>query len=530
MKTGKRGNRQVLYSIFLSISLALSLVFTPGIIVFGQTVAKLGNATDAYIRESCSDKDIPGIAVVIVKDGQVTYLAGYGVTNVEDPSPVTPQTIFDLASCSKSFTALAILLLEKEGLLDLDSPINDYLPDLRFADPGAESTITVRNLLDHTSGLPGVFSEPLAFHKGDDAMVKLIVAMNKVHLNRPVGSSFEYSNMNYSLLGAIIENRSGEKFEDFIQDRIFSPLGMTNTTLYPEIAAGKDRASGHQLRFSKIVVSDIEIYRSAAPVGWVMSTAQDMGKWLLMQLNNGKLDNQQVIPQDLIFRSHEPAVEFTEDGEEVAYGMGWLSTISPDGTKVIWHGGDTPNFVAEMILVPDYDFGISMLVNGQTNDHIHDIAVNIVNLELGTKVVLPDAPWWASWASIDRLAAGAMGLSFIFLIGLVVFLYRKLRNRHKVQELISGNSVKQSILRIWKIALPTAPLALISIGVVAAFVFVQLYVGFNIFKIISRFGSYAPPGVMISAITLLIMICLWALTLAGTTLLRLPFRSKKHER
>ncbi len=528
MKAGNDCNRLAVYPVYLAIILALSLAITAAV-VHGQTVDKLENATDAYIRESCSDRAIPGIAVVIVKDGHVTYLAGYGVTSVDDLSPVTPQSVFDLASCSKSFTALAILLLEKDGLLDLDSSVGDYLPDLRFADPGAENIITVRDLLDHTSGLPGVFSEPLAFHQGEDAMTKLVVAMKKVHLNRPAGSSFEYSNMNYSLLGAIIENRSGRKFEDFMQDRIFSTLGMTNTTLYPEEAAEKDRASGHQLRFGKIVVSDIEIYRSAAPAGWVMSTAEDMGKWLLMQLNDGKLDNRQVIPQELILKSHEPAVEFMQNSERVAYGMGWLSTISPDGTRVIWHGGDTPNFVAEMIMVPEYDFGISMLVNGQTSDHIHDIALNIVNLELGTEVVLPNAPWWASWAAIDRLAAGALGLSFIFLTGLVIFLFRNLKSRHKDHGLKAGGPVRRSMLRIWKIALPTAPLALISIGVVTAFVFVQVYLGFNIFRIISRFGGYAPPGVMISALTLLVMICLWALTLAGTTLLKLPLKSKKHD-
>ncbi|HEY95383.1 MAG TPA: serine hydrolase [Dehalococcoidia bacterium] len=530
MKTSKRGIRLVIFPIFLSIFLALSFAYALVPVVYGQSIDDAESATDAYIRESISDQDIPGIAVVIVKDGHVTYLAGYGVTNVEHPSPVTPQTVFDLASCSKSFTALAILLLENDGLLNLDAPIGGYLPDLRFADPGAENIITVRNLLNHTSGLPGVFSEPLAFHTGEDAMTNLVMAMNKVHLNRPAGSSFEYSNMNYSLLGVIIENTSTQKFEDFMQDKIFSPLGMKNTTLYPEVAAEKDRASGHQLRFGQILVSDIELYRSAAPVGWVMSTAEDMGQWLLMQLHDGKLDDRQVIPQELILKSHEPVVEFIENNEQITYGTGWLSTTSPDGTRVIWHGGDTPNFVAEMILVPEYDFGISMLVNGQTNDHIHDIAVNIINLELGTEVVLPDAPWWASWASIDRLATGALGLSFIFLIGLVVFLYRRLKIRRRVQESISENSVKKSILRIWKIALPTAPLALISIGVVVAFVFVQMYLGFNIFKIISRFGGYAPPGVMISAVTLLIMICLWALTLAGTTLISLPFKSKKHER
>ncbi|UCC17707.1 MAG: beta-lactamase family protein [Dehalococcoidales bacterium] len=529
METSSKVKRLLLCPIFLSVFLTLSFIFTFVPVSYGHTADDSESVVDAYSRERIADKGIPGIAVVIVRDGQITFLAGYGVTSVEDPSPVTPKTIFDLASCSKSFTALAILLLEKDGLIDLDLSVVNYLPKLRFADPGVERTIKIRDLLNHTSGLPGVFSEPLAFHQGEDAMTKLVIAMNKVHLNRPVGSSFEYSNMNYSLLGTIIENASKKKFEECMQERIFSPLGMKNTTLYPEVAAGKDRASGHQLRFGQILVSDIEIYRSAAPAGWVLSTAEDMGKWLLMQLDGGKLDDRQVIPDELILESHAPAVKYVENNEQVSYGTGWLSTTSPDGTRVIWHGGDTPNFVAEMILVPEFDFGISMLVNGQTNDHIHDIAVDIVNLELGTEVVLPDAPWWASWASIDRIAAGALGLSFIFLVGLVIYLYRNFKSRHKVQEPINDNSVKQSILRIWNIALPTAPLALIAIGVAAAFVFVQFYLGFNIFKIITRFGGYAPPGVMISAVTLLIVICLWALALAGTTLLRLTVKSRKYD-
>ena len=252
MKARKKSIILVSLLIAISITATLSSAFISAYATKEKIDTDSTNEVDTYIRESISRNNIPGIAVVIVKDGQVTYLAGYGVTDSEDPSPVTPQTIFDIASCSKSFTTLAILLLEKDGFVNLDSPVSSYLQDLKFADPNVENSITVRDLLNHTSGLPGVFSEPMAFHQGIDAMTKLVLAMNKVHLNRPVSSSFEYSNMNYSLLGAIIESVSGNAFEDFIQERIFTPLDMKTRrckrkqpwkkTGHPDISCDSDKS------------------------------------------------------------------------------------------------------------------------------------------------------------------------------------------------------------------------------------------------------------------------------------------------
>jgi hypothetical protein len=183
-----------------------------------------------------------------------------------------------------------------------------------------------------------------------------------------------------------------------------------------------------------------------------------------------------------------------------------------------------------MILIPQLDFGITMLVNGQTSDDIHGIAGDIANLALGKEIELPAAPWWASWAAVDRLATGALGLSFVFLIVLVILPFRKLRTRYKAQESITNDPVTKSFLRIWKIVLPSAPLALISISIAVIFGFVQVYLGFNIFKVISRFGGYAPPGVMISAITVLVVIFLLALALAGTNIPRLIFRSRAQDK
>jgi len=241
---------------------------------------------DDYIEQQMMDEDIPGLAVVVVQGDEIIYLKGFGITSLKNPSPVTPQTIFDLASISKSFTALGVLLLRDDGLIDLDTPVQQYLPDFQINDPRA-SEITVRQLLNQTSGLPGAFSEPLVFHQGDDAMEKMIAALSQVRLNQPPGLSFEYADINYCLLGALIERVTGTTFEEYMKQKIFVPLGMAHTTLYPDEADERGRADGHQAMYGQIVARNMPIYRSALPAGWVMSSAEDMGKWLIIHLNDG---------------------------------------------------------------------------------------------------------------------------------------------------------------------------------------------------------------------------------------------------
>ncbi len=480
---------------------------------------------DRYIIKSMVEEKIPGIAVVITRDNEITYAKGFGVNSLQKRSPVTPQTVFDLASCSKSFTAMAVLLLWHDGLINLDSPIRQYLPEFRLANQHAEK-ITVRQLLQHTSGLPGVFSEPLAFHSGEDAMQKLVAAMQKVHLNRSPGSSFEYSNLNYSLLGALVERVSGITFEEFLGQRIFTPLDMTHTTLYPDVAAQMERADGHQLMFGRVVVSNIPFYRSAAPAGWVMSTAEDMGKWLLIHLNDGQISNRQVIPVEVIKEAHTPGVSFEQNGEEIAYGMGWFIGRSPNGWPVIWHGGDTPNFVAEIILVPEHKLGVAMLVNGQTGSTIHRIATGVVSLELGQKLGLPDAPWWASWEVIDRIATGALLLSFLFLLGAIFYLWRQWRYWKRWDPGKVDSTSARRTFKLWRIIIPVTPLAILGISILSAFIVVQVIFGFNMFRVMTRFGTFAPPGVIISAVTMFGVIGFWTLVLVSTTILRIKARSR----
>jgi len=468
---------------------------------------------DNYIQQQMMDEDIPGLAVVVVQEDEIVYLKGFGVTSLKNPSPVTPQTIFDLASISKSFTALGVLLLRDDGLIDLDAPVQHYLPDFQLADPRAQE-ITVRQLLNQTSGLPGTFSAPLVFHQGDDAMEKMIAALSQVRLNRPPGSSFEYANMNYCLLGALIERVAGVPFEDYMKQKIFAPLGMAHTTLYPEEAAELDRADGHQPMFGLVVTRNMPIFRSASPAGWVMSSAEDMGRWLIIHLNDGGTAEGQVIPADDIKEVLTPGVLFEHKGEEVGYGMGWFIGRGPDDTPLIWHGGDTPNFTTDMILLPDHQLGVVVMVNSQASTIGHSIAPGVANLILGLELEPIAVPWWAHWKAIDTTATVALVFISLLVLALVFYIWRVWRQFRTKKRYFLCSPLAGGMMPAWRLMLYVVPLILLVMFALAEYLVVQTLYGYNFYKVLILFQAASPPGVYISGVILIFAALLWALLLA----------------
>jgi len=465
-----------------------------------------------YIRREMTANKIPGLALGIVQNQDVLFLQGFGTASIARGTAVSPQTVFDLASCSKSFTALAVLLLWYDGLIDLDQSFKYYVPEFKLDDNGATVDITVRQLLNQTSGLPGTFSEPVAYHQGPDAMDKLVAAMQNVGISHSPGSVFEYTNLNYALLGALVERVSGQPFEDYVDNRIFIPLGMKNTTLRPEIAAKLERADGHQLFLGKVIVRNIPIYRSMIPAGWVMSSAADMCIWLEMNLNLGKVDGNQIIPAPVVALMQQTAVSITKEGEAAGYGMGWFTDTLVDGAPVLWHGGDTPNFLAEMIMLPEQGLGVVMLVNGQTCTTAHTIAQNVLAMVSGRTVTLPAAPWWASWKSTDDIAIYTIILCLISLAFLGFYIWwqvRKIRNPNNA-------SVKapRKTRRFWIFVLPATPWFLLALPFAVAFVVMQALFGVNVFITLFRVGYFTPPGLTAAAVLVVLNLVLWAISIS----------------
>jgi CubicO group peptidase (beta-lactamase class C family) len=320
---------------------------------------------DAYIAEQIKRLNIPGAALAIVEGDQIVHLRGFGRTR-PGGEPPSPQTPFFIGSLTKSFTALAVMQLVEAGKVELDAPVQCYLPWFRVADPQASAQITVRHLLNQTSGLPmlpGMIN--LAnFDSRPDATERQARALSTLVLAHPVGSVCEYCNLNYDLLGLITEAVSGEAYADYIQNHIFTPLGMSHS--YTSKAAAKQNglAVGHRYWFGvPIAAPNLPVPRGSLPSGQLISTVEDMAYYLIAHLNRGRFLDMQILSEAGINELHHGVVEYIKWGvSSVRYGMGWLITDTGQ-TKTLSHGGNVPDFSAYMGLLPEQKKGMVLLVN-----------------------------------------------------------------------------------------------------------------------------------------------------------------------
>ena len=459
------------------------------------------------------DAGIPGVAVAVVQHGKIIYLKGFGVSSLNGSEPVTPQTVFDLASSSKSFTAMGVLLLEDAGLIDLDRPYKTYVPDFTLAD-GADSGITVRQLLNHTSGLPGAFSEPLAYHDGEGGYDALLTALQRVRTDRAPGTSFEYANINYCLLGLLIQRVSGLSFEDYMSSALFAAAGLRHTTLDPQQAARWDKADGHQPFFGTLVARNIPAIKSARAAGWVMSCAEDMARWLILQLDEGSLDGRQLLPADDIAEAQAPEVEFKENGGDVAYGMGWFSGDSRNGTYLVWHGGDTPNFMSDMLLVPGEDFGVVVLANAQSSSLGHSLGPGVANLIAGLNLERSAVPWWAYWKTLDTIAIYGMAFNICLIIGLALYSLRLGWEFKKQRRYAVLSPWARPVMPVYILLLYMTPFIVVALIFGVGYTIVQTLYGYNPFQAIVDFRLVGPPGVWIASITFFSMAAVWGVALA----------------
>ncbi len=308
---------------------------------------------------------IPGLSLAIVEGKEITCLRGFGRTGPGGQVP-TPQTPFFIGSLTKSFTALAVMQLVEAGLVDLDAPVQRYLPWFRLADPQASAQITVRHLLNQTSGLPTSAGEtPLAdFDQSPGATERQARALATLELTRPVGSAVEYSNMNYNLLGLVVEAASGQAYADYVQEHIFDPLGMRHTTTSPAKARRDGLATGHQYWFAKpFPAPDMPLPAGSLPGGLLISSAEDMARYLIMHLNGGRYGDRQLLSTAGINELHRGAAEYLYMGRSLGwYGMGWFDD-KINQTRIVWHNGTLPHFFAYMALLPEQKKGVALLFN-----------------------------------------------------------------------------------------------------------------------------------------------------------------------
>lgn len=331
--------------------------------VAAQIVKELQANLPAWIKE----KDVPGVAVAVVDDKDILWQGVYGYTTRAKEKPITPQTLFSIQSMSKSFTALAVLMAVQDGLLDLDRPITEYLPDFtvhsRFEE-NPERKMTLRHLLAHRAGLTHEAPVGGNFDSRPDTFAEHILSISDTWLRYPVGYRYSYSNLGIDLAGWIVEKKSGVPFAKYVRDKVLAPLGMNDSTLDVEaILKAEDRAVGHVAPSLK-VAGGIPVEVPMLPAGSIYTNIADMARYLMFHINKGRAGEAQLLKKDLVEAMH--TVQFPEKHERFGYGLGLVSShIGPQ--VYLTHGGGGYGFNSYMAMYPGLKLGVVVLTNGDQN-------------------------------------------------------------------------------------------------------------------------------------------------------------------
>jgi CubicO group peptidase (beta-lactamase class C family) len=354
------------------------------------------------------DIRLPGLALGIVQGNQIVHLRGFGVT---DPSgrPVTPQTPFHMASLGKSFTALAIMQLVEANKVELDAPVQRYLPWFRVEDAEDSTLITVRHLLNQTSGISTASDRELIAQNpsGPDAIERSVRALVTVKLDRTVGESFEYANMNYVILGMIVQTVSGQPYAEYIQQHIFTPLEMSTAFLDSSEDQERNAALGHAYWFGFPRPTPLLHVPSHQPAGAdsFSASVEDMSHYLLAQLNGGRYGENTILSPDGIALPHQPAVP--TGAPNSFYGMGWEQNVI-SGVPVLQHTGAVGGFYSHMLLMPADRWGVIVLMNADAtffSERTVAIVPAIVNLLHGqTPAPAPSNSRWQLYAILSMIA------------------------------------------------------------------------------------------------------------------------------
>ena len=346
---------------------------------------------DSLVNATLTTFDVPGIAVGIIKDGKLIFAKGYGVRSLAGKLPVDENTLFGVASNSKAFTSAALAMLMEEGKLKWDDKVTDYIPGFMMYDPYVTREFTIRDLLTHRSGL-GLGSGDLMFFPdgGDFTREEMI---HNIRFLKPVSSfrsKYDYDNNMYMVAGQIIEKVSGISWEEFIEQRIMKPLGLTTSKAsYNRVPAGANMIEPHAPADGKVIQIPHDWNPTVNAAGGIMSNITDLSKWLIMQMKDGEYgDGKKLFSK----RNHDEMWQLQTiipvrpggpyNTHFSGYGLGWfLSDVK--GYKQVTHTGGLAGTVTQITLLPELKLGIIVLTNQQQGVAFNTITNTIKDSYLG---------------------------------------------------------------------------------------------------------------------------------------------------
>lgn len=353
---------------------------------------------DAYMAQCLKDWNTPGACVGIVVKNKLVFAKGYGYRDYGKKLPVTENTLYQIASNTKLFTTIAAGMLVEEGKLDWDKPVKNYVPEIQFYNNELNNTITIHDMLSHRTG---VSRHDLIWYKSDFTRKELFEKLKYLEPSQPLRQGFLYNNMMYAASGYIIELLTHKKWEDFVRENIFTPLGMNNTVFSIEdMKKQADFGVPYNEKRDTTILYQIPFYEETGglgPAGSIVSNISDMSHWLIALMNDGKYEGKQVLPSAAIKASMEPSIALPNTSVEKGYkeilnpvyGMGRQSS-SYRGHLMVYHGGDLPGFHSQISYMPQDSIGVIVFVIGNQSQPLYNIiSYNAYERLLG----LDQTPW-----------------------------------------------------------------------------------------------------------------------------------------
>ena len=329
------------------------------------------DALEAYIEEAMAEFGIPGATVAVVQGDEIVYTGGFGARDPQSGEPVTPETRMMIGSTSKTMTTLAMAMLADQGAFDWDTPVVEILPTFAVADPTITEQLTVENLVCACTGVPRRDME-LFFNYDELDAETIVESLADFEFFTDFGEAFQYSNQMVATGGYVAAAAAGGEYGDLydayvalVQDRVLDPINMPRTTLdFQTVLNGENYAIPHELtlegEYRPLPIDWERFVTPVAPAGAYWSTAEDMGRYLITELNRGVTpDGERIVSAENLSHTWEPQVPIAAD---VFYGLGWIIS-DYKGQPVIAHGGNTMGFTSELAFLPEADIGISVITN-----------------------------------------------------------------------------------------------------------------------------------------------------------------------
>lgn len=352
----------------------LALVILPGCFAFAKS-----KLIDKVTERVMNTFNVPGVAVAVVKDGKIVHMKGYGVSSLAGKASVDEHTLFAIASNSKAFTGAALSILVREKKLRWDTKVCDIIPEFRLYDPYVTQNFTISDLLSHRGGYGLGSGDLMIWPDGSDFNTKdVIYNLRFLKGESPFRTKYSYNNLMYIVAGEVVSRVSGISWEEFVESRIMSPLGMTRSAAsYARLKDKNNVIDPHVSVNGRVQVVEMKLNPMANPAGGIYSSVSDMSKWIIAQMEKREYEDTWT-PQTIIPVRGQAAYKVNFS----AYALGWrVNDI--EGFRMVTHTGGLSGVLTQVTMIPDLKLGIIVFTNQQSSEAFSSITNTILDSYLG---------------------------------------------------------------------------------------------------------------------------------------------------